>query len=362
MHSSWIKNLLVIIPFPVVLALSGCGWSPTPPPVPPPASPPTVTVSVTPATTTVLRGQSQQFVAKVSGVSDKTVTWRATANVGTIDSSGLYTAPSDGASDGYLVTITAVSKVSPTAMGTASVTLPSGVLTIAPNAVVVRPGVTQAFSATVVGLADTQVNWTVQGAGGGTITRDGLYTAPLAAGVYGVAATSSANEDYSTTAVVVVTATPSPFFPTGNLAHGREFHTATLLADGTILVAGGAIEGDSYCLAGIDFAELYDPVSGSFALTSSMTDRRYAQTSTLLQNGKVLITGGFSSDKSACLNAGTSPPLSSAELYDPSSGSFAPTGSMSEARGAAHGNASIDRKSADCRRRQYGWWQAPICW
>jgi hypothetical protein len=124
----------------------------------------------------------------------------------------------------------------------------------------------------------------------------------------------------------------SPFSPTGNLVHAREFHTATLLADGTGLVAGGG-KYEAYCTAGTDFAELYDPVLGSFALTSSMTDRRYAQTSTLLQNGKVLITGGFSFDKSACFDAGTSPPLMSAELYDPSSGSFAPTGSMSEARG-----------------------------
>ena len=124
----------------------------------------------------------------------------------------------------------------------------------------------------------------------------------------------------------------SPFLPTGNLVYAREFHTATLLADGTVLVAGGG-KYEAYCTAGIDFAELYDPVAGSFALTSPMMDRRYGQTSTLLQNGKVLITGGFSFDKSACFDGGTSPPLISAELYDPSSGSFAPTGSMSEARG-----------------------------
>lgn len=124
----------------------------------------------------------------------------------------------------------------------------------------------------------------------------------------------------------------SPFSPTGKLVYAREFHTATLLADGTVLVAGGG-KYEAYCTAGIDFAELYNQVAGSFAPTSPMMDRRCGQTSTLLQNGKALVTGGFSFDKSACLNGGTSPALISAELYDPSSGSFAPTGSMSEARG-----------------------------
>ena len=207
-------------------------------------------------------------------------------------------------------------------------------LSIAPNAIAVVPGASQVFTATVVGLADSKVKWTVQGSGGGTITSTGLYTAPSATGVYTVIATSSADANYRAAAVVLVTTKPSsPFSATGNLVHGREFHTATLLPDGTVLVAGGAIEAAPYCLAGTDFAELYNPVSGSFALTSSMTDHRYAQTSTLLPNGKVLIAGGFSFDEPDCIGPDTSPPLISAELYDPSSGSFAPTGSMSEARG-----------------------------
>jgi Kelch motif len=342
MYSSRVKSRLVITALSAVLTLSSCGSSPTPQPVsspsaPSPSAPPPPTaessVVVTPATATVFRGQSQQFVAEVSGVSDQTVTWQATTGAGTIDSAGLYTAPSDGASAGYLVTITAISKVSPSVLGSALVTLPSGVLTIAPDTVVVRPGVAQAFTATVVGLADNRVTWTVQGAGGGTITSDGLYTAPLATGVYSVAATSSANEDYSTTAVVVVATTPSPFSPTGQPVLSRSFHTATLMSDGRVLVAGSVELEDYNCYAGMNSAEVYDPVLGSFALTSSMKNRRYAHTSTLLPNGKVLIAGGFSFDEPDC-EAGTSPAVKSAELYDSSSGSFAPTGDMSLARGA----------------------------
>jgi hypothetical protein len=272
---------------------------------------------------TVLRGQSQQFVAQVSG--QKRVTWSATPNVGTIDSTGLYTAPSDG--DGFLVTITATA--SPGVVGNAVVTLPSVTLSIAPLAIAVGPGLSQAFTATVTGMADSEVSFTVKESGGGTITNDGLYTAPSATGIYTVIATAAADTNYSATAVVLVTAKPSPFSSTGNLVHERAFHTTTLLADGKVLVAGGL--NTNNCPDASDFAELYDPASRSFAPTSSMTDSRYSQTATLLQNGKVLITGG-NSFNFECSDLDTSPQLASAELYDPSSGSFTPTGSMTEAR------------------------------
>ena len=178
MNSSWVKSLLVITPLSAVLTLCRCGSSPPPPPPPPTPEP---TVVVTPRTATLLRGQSQQFVAQVSGLNEQTVTWNATANVGTIDSTGLYTAPLDG--DGFLVTITATSTVSPV-LGNAVVTIPSVTLSVAPLAIAVVPGLSHTFTATVTGLANTDVNWTVKDSGGGTITTAGLYTAPLATGTY----------------------------------------------------------------------------------------------------------------------------------------------------------------------------------
>src|SRR5450755_1133102 len=182
MYSSWTKSLLAIMPLSAVLTLSGCGSSL------PPVSPQVGTsVVVIPATATILRGQSQQFMAQVSGLDDQTVTWHATVNVGTVDSSGLYTAPVDG--DRFLVTITATSKGSPVAIGNAVVTLPPVTLSIAPSAIAVVPGLSHTFTATAVGLADTNVNWTVQGSGGGTITNAGFYTAPSTTGVYTVIAT-----------------------------------------------------------------------------------------------------------------------------------------------------------------------------
>jgi hypothetical protein len=95
------------------------------------------------------------------------------------------------------------------------------------------------------------------------------------------------------------------FNPTDSLITPRDYHTATLLNDGTVLVAGGY--GIGWYLAS---AELYDPVMGTFAPTGSLNVLRYRHTGTLLDNGMVLIAGGYS-------NFGGY--LDSAELYQPAS-------------------------------------------
>jgi hypothetical protein len=287
-------------------------------------------VAVTPATATVYRGEKQQFMAQVSGPSDKTVTWSVDARFGNIDSTGLYTAPTD--IDGGDIFVTATSNAATAESATATVTLPRVTFSIAPNAIAVVPGASQMFSATVVGLASSQVGWTVQGTGGGTISSTGLYTAPSTTGVHSVVATASVNSNYSATATVEVTTTPATFTPTGDLHDGRQFHSATLLANGKVLVAGGAVYA-AYCTAGIDSAELYSPGPGSFASTGAMTNRRYGQTSTLLLSGDVLITGGFTYDAAICGNLDPSPAVATAEFYHTAGGSFAATGSMAEARG-----------------------------
>ena len=326
MHSEKTAILLLGATLAAILFITSCGGSSSPAP----NNPPPATVVVSPATATVYRGKTQLFTAKVSGQSDQTVIWSLDDSLGSIDSTGLYTAPSD--SDGQAAFVRATSKTVPSAFGTATVTLPTIPFSITPGRVGIVPGASQTFSATVVGLDSTQVSWTVQG--GGTINSAGLYSAPSTSGLSYVVATSSANANYSATALVLVATNTTVSSPTGNLQDGRWFHTATLLPNGRVLVAGGSVEADEYsCAAGKDSAELYDTALGTFASTGTMTTRRYAQTSTLLQNGGVLITGGFSFDSSACDQNGNSPAVASAEIYDPSNGSFAPTGSMAEVRG-----------------------------
>jgi hypothetical protein len=103
---------------------------------------------------------------------------------------------------------------------------------------------------------------------------------------------------------------------TGRLVNGRVHHTANLLPDGKVLVAGG--------LGGAgarNSAELYDPVSGTWTLTGSLATRRTDQTATLLPNGTVLVAGGENGSA-----------VGSAELYDPASGTWATTASLAIAR------------------------------
>src|SRR5262249_40313484 len=120
---------------------------------------------------------------------------------------------------------------------------------------------------------------------------------------------------------------PGAFTVTANMTTPRFFHTATLLADGRVLIAGGGSR-DARTGAFIteSSAELYDPRTGAFAATGAMTTPRSRHTATLLPDGRVLIAGG-----AANVNARGSA-LASAELYDPRTGTFSATGEMVTAR------------------------------
>ncbi|WP_324961112.1 kelch repeat-containing protein [Archangium sp.] len=103
----------------------------------------------------------------------------------------------------------------------------------------------------------------------------------------------------------------------GTLAHAREHHTATLLPNGRVLIAGG------YTPSGRSSSvELYDPLTGTWSLTGSMSTARFGHTATLLPNGKVLVAGGSDGNGGA---------LTDAELYEPATGTWSATGSMVKA-------------------------------
>jgi hypothetical protein len=112
------------------------------------------------------------------------------------------------------------------------------------------------------------------------------------------------------------------FARTGDMAFVRDGHTATLLADGTVLIAGG--EGNDGCdqpgcaITSMSSLETYDPAKGVFALAGTMKVRREFHRATLLKDGRVLITGGLTFNGSSGFGATSSViPLASAELYDP---------------------------------------------
>ena len=100
---------------------------------------------------------------------------------------------------------------------------------------------------------------------------------------------------------------------TGSLNNARADHTATLLSNGMVLVAGGPIA-PRVALAS---SELYNSLNESWTATNSLNTARYQHTATLLQNGQVLAAGGASS--------GGVNSLASAELYPPSTPTQSPT-------------------------------------
>ena len=108
------------------------------------------------------------------------------------------------------------------------------------------------------------------------------------------------------------------FSVTGTMVSARQRHTATLLANGKVLLAGGWIDGYSIVTA---TAELYDPASGTFTSTGNMVTPRGSHSATLLADGKVLIAGGKNTTAEQY-------PVT-AELYDETTGVFTLTGSLS---------------------------------
>jgi len=160
-----------------------------------------------------------------------------------------------------------------------------------------------------------------------TLLKDG--TTVLAVGGEGNASANLASSElYDST--VDNGANKGTWKATGSLNEGRNTHSATLLPNGKVLVVGGhggvvlpgsGVVGSSG--TALVSAELYDPASGKWTATGSLHAGRYGHTATLLSNGKVLVAGGYDTNDTA---------QSSAELYDPATGNWSLVGSLNTAR------------------------------
>jgi hypothetical protein len=171
-------------------------------------------VSISPHSISLRAGQPQQFAAVVSGLNNPAVKW--TASGGTINSAGLFTAPTSAgsftvtayaftsrrrsrstvvASDSALVTVT-LPNPPPPVTGTTQVL-------VTPTAASLQTGAQQQFTAAVSGSSNTAVTWS---ASGGTISANGQYTAPGTAGTYTITALSNADTTKSASALVIVSA------------------------------------------------------------------------------------------------------------------------------------------------------------
>lgn len=207
---------------------------------------------------------------------------------------------------------------------------------VSPATASVVTGTSIPLSAKVSGTTNWSITWTVNGVAGGnstvgTINTVGVYTAPSSVPTPSsvqITATSVADTTKSATATITVLplslAGPGGgyfgnFTTAGTMISARANHTANLLANGKVLIAGGLGSGG----VAIAAAELYSPAFGTYSTAGVMATPRAYHTATLMTNGKVLIAGGVD-------NSNT--PLASAELFDPDTGKFTSTGSMATAR------------------------------
>lgn len=224
-------------------------------------------ISISPLSATVATGATQQFTATVQNASNTAVTWQVNGvtggnpMVGTISSSGLYTAPGAVPSPAT-VTVTAVSQADATksASGQVTITMPITVsVTISPLSATVTTGGTQQFTATVQNTNNNAVTWQVNGVTGGnatvgTVSSSGVYTAPAVVpspATVTVTAVSQADATKSASAQVTITAVIGTAFyvsTTGNDSNPGTLtapwktiqHAAnSVQAGGTVFVRGG---------------------------------------------------------------------------------------------------------------------------
>lgn len=172
-------------------------------------------VSISPSTSTIVTGATQQFQATVNGNTSSSITWAVdgvnggNSSTGTISSAGLYTAPSQSGNH------TIGASAGTGAGNSASTQITVFSFAVSPDGAAISPGATQQFTATIQGLTNTAVTWSVDGVAGGnssvgTVSTGGLYTAPHAIGPHTVTAASAAfPSDTVNGRVTVINAAPS---------------------------------------------------------------------------------------------------------------------------------------------------------
>jgi hypothetical protein len=279
-----------------------------------PAATATVTVVISPTSTSLNVGTKTAFSATASGGSLNTVTWQVNgttggnSSVGTIDSSGTYTAPTSVPSSNT-VTVTAVSTdlTSVTASSTVTI-LPPAIVTISPTQASLTAGATQPFTATVQGAPTSTVVWQVNGQPTGTltlgtITSTGIYTAPPSPPPGAtVTVTAIAQSDPSQSASATVSLSfgsaslhgSYAFSLTGKNAAGPFARAGSFSADGTGGLQGGVedVHDSSGVRQNISFAGTYSvgvDGRGTLSFSDGLTPSNFRIV--LASNSQVQIIG-----------------------------------------------------------------------
>jgi hypothetical protein len=280
-----------------------------------------LSIAVTPAAPSVASGLMQQFKAigtfSDTSTADLTnmVIWTSgTPAVATVNASGLATSLSTGS--------TVVAAASGSVSGNTTLTVSPAVLesiAITPNPAQAGVGFPRQLTATgtysdaTTGNLTSLAKWSSATPSVATVGP----TTGLVAGV-SLGSTTITTSFGSFTATVPLNVVTGVWSPTGSLSTERTDHTAALLPNGKVLVAGGR----GGAVLRYATSELYDPAASTWTPTGSLSTGRYYLNSTLLLNGKVLVTGGFN-------DGGV---VAASELYDSATGIWTPTGSLSTGR------------------------------
>lgn len=154
--------------------------------------------------------------------------------------------------------------------------------------------------------------------------------------------------------------------PAASMGQARAGHSAVLLDNRKVLVAGGTTVRSGDSVRALASAELYDPATNTWSATASMADARAGHPAVLLKGGRVLVAGGF-----APVSGTAEAALAFCELYDPAAATWTPTGTMTEPRGrhpatlvsdttvlVTGGSAASDRLTAELYDLATGAWTA----
>ncbi len=188
-------------------------------------------ISLTPASATIAPGGTQQFTATIQGFSKAAINWSVNkvsggnSTVGTISSSGLYTAPAQTGTYTIVATSAADSSV------TASATVAVFTLSVSPSTATIALSATEQFTASAQGLSTPVFSWSVDTIAGGnstvgTITTAGLYTAPAQPGTHTIAASVANASGTASAAVTVISFTVTPSTATVDPSATQQFTAA----------------------------------------------------------------------------------------------------------------------------------------
>jgi hypothetical protein len=281
-----------------------------------------VSIAVSPVTPSIIAANTQVFTAKGT-YSDgstqdltSTATWSSLAPV-------VATIAPGGLATGVAAGTSSISATVGSITGSTMLTVTTPVLlsiAVTPANPSIAAGSTQQFTAT--GTYNNGNTQDLTNTATWSSSAPAMATISNAPGSQGLAAALAVG----TTTVQAVSGAISGsttltitagFVLAGNENTARQYQTTTLLNTGMVLIAGGY--GPSGALTS---AELYNPTSGAFFPTGNLTTARGQHTATLLPNGMVLIAGG----------TGLSGNVASAELYNPATGAFTAIGSLNTAR------------------------------